>query len=1287
MGVYSADGHINVFVVDGLSITGWYHATGAWNVVDVTNVVGITGLYNKCGALNVTLVDGTELCGRYAANGSINVVNDSTHLGSNHPSGALSINILSGASDLLFGNHRGLSIDFTDDSFYEQTGFYGSATVKDIFETGDLVSTSSNFLTYTSPSLKLTMGEDGTLRYQAHNLRLQSNSIATTWAVTTGGVGVSPTRTDNHAVGPTGTTNASRLQLSLGGGTTSADISGVQQTITAAAGATYAHSVWLRSTDGTSSYVLQIQGAAGDVSNITVTGTWTRFEIESVASGNFSAAIRLRGAQTPTHSATADILVWGDHVRRTPSDSTLLETTTAARYALPEEWNTSGEHQGILVEAARTNTILQSNDCATTWTTTNMLAFGSGSVSNSTGTLDPVGLNTADLLVPTTGNNAKALNQPYTATATSWTLSQYVKPAGYTKFGFREGTVTGAYATFDLTGAGTVIEVNLATATIQALSNGWYRVSMTYTGTAAVHGWRSYVMDSGYASGAPSSYNYVGDGTSGMYLWGAQAEAGAFATSPIETFASTVTRAADNISLATTAFPFSATAGSVYASVGTGNNTSGVDAILEISDGTTNERLMVIYHTSATTVGIHAADGGVAQVGPSSLGTISGAAYKVAAAYAANDYAGTLNGGAMITDASATLATATKINIASNGTGTGAPNRYIKQIMYFSRRMTNAELQTLATNGPISGNMLNGAAGLGIDFTLGTYERYFGITNYNTSPTTTSSSLLTYTSPSAKLVMGPSGTLRYSAMNLQPASEDFDNATYWTASRATAVDQGNGEFLIREDATAANTHRIFSAATITGAGGPHTFTSECKAGGRTWVSLGINNPAGTRIEVLFQLSGSGAVGTTGVNASGTITALSDGWYRCSMSLTKTNTSTLQPYIGIAEADNDQIFDGDGASGIYVRKAHFRRTPSDSTYLATTTAARYALPLEWTSAGVLEGLLVEEARTNLCIYSSMPSNWTGINATVAFNNSVGPTGATEMMRLTLTGGDVGHRVSSDALTVVASTTYTASCYVKAGTLTTGTFYVRAPNESDTGFGGVDFDLDAETATAFAGATAATITSIGSGIYRVTATGQSSATSVACFCAAQQPGSSVNNDGGTLFFWGAQLELGAFPTSYIHVPGASTVTRAADNISLSASAFPYQLKPCTVFAQTKRPQTAIGASDRIWDFGSTLYATWSSTQLQVVGGSTGAVNITATSTNVVKAGVVFDTNDLAVSVDGAAVVSDTSTGTDPSVGTSFAFGNRPAGARELNGYLQKIMFLPRRMTNTELQTLTT
>lgn len=104
-----------------------------------------------------------------------------------------------------------------------------------------------------------------------------------------------------------------------------------------------------------------------------------------------------------------------------------------------------------------------------------------------------------------------------------------------------------------------------------------------------------------------------------------------------------------------------------------------------------------------------------------------------------------------------------------------------------------------------------------------------------------------------------------------------------------------------------------------------TFSVYVKAGERAHVRIQIQDGTAfnDQIRADFSLAGAGSLMATGVNAqgsqvSGAITALSDGWFRVSVSgVPSPRFSNLEVDVGVLLPDGTANFVGDGTSGLYV----------------------------------------------------------------------------------------------------------------------------------------------------------------------------------------------------------------------------------------------------------------------------------------------------------------------------------------------------------------------------------
>ncbi len=166
-----------------------------------------------------------------------------------------------------------------------------------------------------------------------------------------------------------------------------------------------------------------------------------------------------------------------------------------------------------------------------------------------------------------------------------------------------------------------------------------------------------------------------------------------FVSSYIPTQASQVTRVADQISILTSAFPYSATAGTIAYEL-TADAAGTAYVLASLDDGTASNRMdsraSTTRHLDVVTLGVTQA-----QI---DAGTISAdVATKLATAYQVNDFAACINGGTVATDTVGTVPTVTTFRIGRNYDGAGQFTGHIKRLAYYASRKTDAELQVLST--------------------------------------------------------------------------------------------------------------------------------------------------------------------------------------------------------------------------------------------------------------------------------------------------------------------------------------------------------------------------------------------------------------------------------------------------------------------------------------------------------------------------------------------------------------------------------------------------------------
>jgi len=335
-----------------------------------------------------------------------------------------------------------------------------------------------------------------------------------------------------------------------------------------------------------------------------------------------------------------------------------------------------------------------------------------------------------------------------------------------------------------------------------------------------------------------------------------------------------------------------------------------------------------------------------------------------------------------------------------------------------------------------------------------------------------------------------------------------------------------------------------------------------------------------------------------------------------------------------------------------------------------------------------GTLVEEARTNLFLQSGDFNNasWAKSNCTLSAAVAA-PDGTTSARGII--GNNTTFAYCAQNVTLTAGTTYTATTFFKAGTETVARLLFPGTAWNDAANRYATFTLTGAGSSVNTGnGVVATIQQFPNGWYRccVTVTPDKSG------AAGIHPARNANigdNTSVQFYAWGAQIEAGAFPTSYIPTTTAS-VTRNADVLTM----------PSNVAWRNPTSETWLG---------EVMVAPSQNASARVIGSSTSShgMVVVQNTTN----GLAFDgaglvqtanaltpmavtkiastwTNTLAkVCMNGGAIATTTSMTAGFSAVTTIKFGGDSNPSEQLNGWLRRVRYWGTALADTVLQQMTT
>jgi hypothetical protein len=340
----------------------------------------------------------------------------------------------------------------------------------------------------------------------------------------------------------------------------------------------------------------------------------------------------------------------------------------------------------ILVEPQRTNLLQYSEQFNTSpWNASNVSIVANDTAS-------PNGTLTADKVICASGSsispNIFYLNGISTIIGQSYKYTVYAKKgsSNFVKIRF-SGSAFSTETNSPVFNLNTGVVVS-GTGTINNIGNGWYRVEATSTATGTTGAVVTIDIPSSTAVWPNGNFT----GSEFIYIWGAQLEAGSYATSYIPTTSAIVTRNADVISKTGISSLIGQTEGTMFLDVNVTRDVSSFYNLASLIGA--NSDIYITINTFITTGNIY---GEIKNTTQQALiiSSVNSGRCKIALAYKNNDIALYINGNLIGTDTSATIPATSAFSFEYDVSIGNRNTKNINDFTLWKTRLTNSQLAEL----------------------------------------------------------------------------------------------------------------------------------------------------------------------------------------------------------------------------------------------------------------------------------------------------------------------------------------------------------------------------------------------------------------------------------------------------------------------------------------------------------------------------------------------------------------------------------------------------------------